>query len=123
MAGNVSPQAQMKLAVVAEFLQRVHRVHALVEQYAAAKTNHDALAQPLRRAFQQLKLQFMGAGFDALSQLCGSMEMAASRGGAPTTKTRIMREAVGSLRFQLELEQRSIVTADRAGRATPDAQA
>jgi hypothetical protein len=117
MTGNVSPQAQMKLAVIAEFLQRVHRVHGLVERYAAAKTGHDTLAQPLRRAFQQLKLQFMGAGYDALSQLCGSMELASGRGGSPTTKTRILREAVGSLRFQLELEQRSIVNADRTREA------
>lgn len=104
----------MKLAVVAEFHQRVQRVHGLVEQYAAAKSNHEALAQPLRRAFQQLKLQFMGAGYDSLSQLCGSMELATSRGGSPSNKTRILREGVGSLRFQLELEQRSIVSADRA---------
>jgi hypothetical protein len=114
MAGNVSPQANMQLAVVGEFLQRLHRVHSLVEQYAAATTNHEALAQPLRRAFQQLKLRFMGAGYDSLSQLCGSMELASTRGGSVPTKIRILREAVGSLRFQLELEQRSIVTADRA---------
>jgi hypothetical protein len=122
MAGNISPQAQMKLAVIADFLQRVHRVHGLVEQFAAARTGHETLAQPLRRAFQQLKLQFMGAGYDALSQLCGSMELASGRGGSPSTKTRILREAVGSLRFQLELEQRSIVNADRA-KAAPDPEA
>jgi hypothetical protein len=40
------------------------------------------------------------------------MEMAVSRGGSQLTKSRILREGVGSLRFQLELEQRSLVSAD-----------
>jgi hypothetical protein len=119
MTGRASPQAQLKLAVIAEFLQRVHRVHGLVEQFATAKakSTQDALVQPLRRGFQQLKLQFMGAGYDALSQLCGSMEIAVARGGSMTMKVRILREGIGSLRFQLELEQRSIVTADLEAQA------
>jgi hypothetical protein len=114
MAGNLSPAANMKLAIVTEFTHRVQRAHALVEQFASARTNQDALTQSLRRTFQQLKIGFMGAGYDALAQLSGAMEIAAARGGSSVAKARILREGVGQLRFQIELEQRSIVTEDRA---------
>jgi HPt (histidine-containing phosphotransfer) domain-containing protein len=113
MAGHLSPQAQSKLASLTELQQRVHRIHSLVEQFAAAKTGHETLAQPIRRAFQQLRVQCLSAGYDALAQLCGSMELAAGRGGPITNKVRILREGVGSLRSQVELEQRSIRAAAR----------
>jgi hypothetical protein len=104
----------MKLAILAEFVQQVQRAHGLVEQYATTRADPEPFVVPIRRAFQQLKMKFMAAGYDALSQLCGSMEMAVSRGGAYATKRRILREAVASLRFQLELEQRTLISADAA---------
>src|SRR5690606_20894641 len=65
------------------------------------------------RNFTQLKMHFMGAGLDALSQLAGSMEMAIRRGMAQSAKTRILREAVGNMRLQLEMEQRSVISEER----------
>jgi hypothetical protein len=112
MAGKLRPQTQQKLAILAEFVLQLQRVHGLVEKFATTRGDPDPYVMPIRRAFQQLKMKFMGAGLDAQSQLCGSMEMAVSRGGSQLTKSRILREGVGSLRFQLELEQRSLVSAD-----------
>jgi hypothetical protein len=112
MAGKLSPQAQMRLASVRELERRVQHVHGLVEQYAAARVNVESYAIPMRRAFAQLKMHFMGSGLDAMSQLAGSMEIASRRTMSQVTKTRILRDAVGSLKFQLELEQRSIVSED-----------
>jgi hypothetical protein len=112
MAGKLSPAAHQKLATLNEFQTRVLRVHGLVEQFATARADHEGLAMSIRRAFQQLKIQFMGAGFDAQSQLCGAMEMAAGRGGSPAARSRILREGVGQLRFQIELEQRAVVSED-----------
>jgi hypothetical protein len=66
------------------------------------------VAQTAKRGFGRLKIQLMGAGLDAMSQLCGAMEMAARRGMSQTQKARILREGVGSLRFQLEMAQRSV---------------
>lgn len=114
MAGRISPAAQQRINLIGEFLDRVYRVHGLVEQYAAAKQNADAFEMPIRRAFDQLKMGFTGAGLDALSQLAGSMTMAMRRGGSQVTRTRIMREGVGSMRFQLELEQRAVANEDMA---------
>lgn len=118
----MSPSAQNKLAALNEMSQRVQRVHGLVEQYASSKTNPDQYLMPMTRGFSQLKLQFMGAGLDSMSQLCGSMEIASKRGLSYMQKVRILREGVGSLRFQLEMEQRVVVNEDRA-RQTQEASA
>lgn len=114
MAGNLSPAAQGKLAILNEFHARVQRVHGLVEQYATSKSNPDQYLMAMTRGFSQLKMQFMGAGLDAMSQLSGSMEIASKRGLSYMQKVRILREGVGSLRFQLEMEQRAVVSDDKA---------
>jgi hypothetical protein len=117
MAGKMSPSAAGKLAALNEFSLRVQRVYGLVEQYASSKTNPDQYLMPMTRAFSQLKLQFMGAGLDTMSQLCGSMEIASKRGLSYMQKVRILREGVGSLKFQLEMEQRVIAIDDQARQA------
>jgi hypothetical protein len=93
---------------------KVQSAYGLVERYAATRDEHQAemMAQPLKRAFGKLKLELMGAGLDSLSQLAGAMEIAAGRGGAKNSKARILREGVGSLRFQIEQEQRKTISED-----------
>ncbi|HSJ25172.1 MAG TPA: hypothetical protein VK929_10910 [Longimicrobiales bacterium] len=114
MAGKLSPAAQGRLNDLALLQDKVQRVHGLVEQYATVRTNPDQYLLPMSRVFSQLKMNFMGAGLDAMSQLAGSMEIAAKRGLPPSSKTRILREGVGSLRFQLEMAQRAIISEDAA---------
>jgi hypothetical protein len=114
MSGNLSPRARSQLADLVPLVDKVHRAHNLVEQYATAKVNADHHLMSLVRTLSQLKASFMGAGLDAMSQLAGSMEIAARRGMPPSSKTRVLREGVGSLRFQLELAQRAVVSDDRA---------
>jgi hypothetical protein len=120
MAGKLSPGTQARLAELGTLLEKVHRAHNLVEQYAAARTNAEQFLLPLTRTFGQLKLQFTGAGLDAMAQLAGSMEIASRRGLSQSTKIRVLREGVGSLKFQVELEQRTLVSENRA--AQPKAQ-
>lgn len=119
MAGNLSPQARMKLAALRTTADKVQHVHGLVERYGATRDPRqaDMLGMPLKRAFGRLKLELMGAGLDTLSQLAGSMEIAAGRGGSQRQKLRILREGVGSLRHQVEMEQRKVVSADERARA------
>jgi hypothetical protein len=114
MSGTLSPRARAQLADLMPLVDKVHRAHNLVEQYATAKVNADHHLMSLVRTLSQLKASFMGAGLDAMSQLAGSMEVAARRGMPPSSKTRVLREGVGSLRFQLELAQRAVVSEDRA---------
>jgi hypothetical protein len=116
MAGLLSPQAQTQLAVLDAMLIKVQSVYAQVERYAGTRNpvQAEALTMPLKRAFGRLKIEFMGAGLDALSQLAGAMEIAAGRGGSLATKSRILREGVGSMRFQVEQAQRQVVLEDRS---------
>jgi hypothetical protein len=115
--------AQQRIKVLGEMLDRVHRVHGLVEQYATATANAQLFETPIRRGFEQLKLVLTGAGLDAQAQLAGSMVLAVRRGGSQATRARILREGVGSLRFQLELEQRVTRTEDLARQEKAAAQA
>ncbi|HEX6306687.1 MAG TPA: hypothetical protein VFZ69_00800 [Longimicrobiales bacterium] len=119
---KLSPSATARLSVLNEFMARVQRVHGLVEQYATNRMNPDQHLMPMTRAFSQLKLQFMGAGFDSMSQLCGSMEIASKRGLSYMQKVRILRDGVGSLKFQLEMEQRAVVSDDLARQARDNAE-
>lgn len=123
MAGKLSSKAQVQLAKLAEFENKAQHVYGLVERFAAARGKEaEALAMPLKRAFGRLKIELMGAGMDSLSQLAGAMEVAAGRGGSQHSKSRILREGVTSIKFQLELEQRTILRdeADAAARSDAD---
>ena len=115
MSGKLSPATRLKLAALQGMADKVQHVHGMVERYAATRTEQHAqmLVLPLKRAFGQLKLDLMGAGFDVMSQLAGSMEIAAGR-GSRRQRIRVLREGVGSLRFQVEQEQRRLVSEDRA---------
>lgn len=119
MAGLLSPQAQQKVAALRDMSDKVQHVHGMVERFAASRDQKQAeqLSPPLKRAFGRLKLQLMGAGLDTLAQLAGSMEIAAGRGGSAQSKARILREGVGSLKFQIEHESRKVVSEDEQARA------
>lgn len=114
MAGKHSPQATQKLATLQTMVDRVQAVYGQVERYAATRDPEQAqaLTMPLRRALGKLKLDLMGAGLDSLSQLAGSMEIATRRGGSQQNRARILREGIGSMRFQIEQEQRRVMAED-----------
>lgn len=122
---NLSPAALQKLATLHHMTERVQHLHGLVERYAATRDPRqlEPLVQPMKRAFGRLKLELSGAGLDTMAQLAGSMEIAAGRGGAPQMKSRILREGVGSLRFQLEQEGRAVAREDQAAQARVSAAA
>lgn len=112
MAGKYSPAAQQKLASYEAFMNDVGRINSLTEQYAAAKTGQDNIKSSLKRAAGQAKLKFMTQGKAQLSQICGAIELQASRSGAQGPMTRALREHVGNLKFQLDLEMRIIMKED-----------
>jgi hypothetical protein len=123
MAGKLSPATQVRLAELATLSEKLHRAHNLVEQFATDRINGEQYLIPVARTFGQLKLQFSGVGLDAMSQLAGSMEIAARRGLSTSAKIRVLREGVGSLRFQLEMEQRLLVSNDKAAREKAESEA
>lgn len=114
MPGKLSPRAQVKLAALNDFAHKIQHIYGLVEQFAADRTgkNGEIILLGIKRGFGQLKREFMGAGMDSLSQLAGSMEIAAGRRMSQGSKSRILRDGIGSLKFQIELEQRVTVSED-----------
>lgn len=121
MAGKLSPKAQIRLNTLRDMEDKVQHVYSLIEQYAAAKgPAADMFAMNVKRAFGRLKLELMGVGLDSLSQLAASMELAAKRGGNQASKLRVLREGVGTIRFNIELEQRSVKAADEAEQKAKD---
>lgn len=126
MAAKLSPQTQIKLAALRNLNDQVQHVHGLVERFAATRdrTQAQRMALPMKRAFARLKLDFLAAGYDAMSQLAGSMELAAGRSASPRQKARILREGVGSLRYQVQHEQRRLkAEAERNQQAAERAEA
>ena len=115
MAGNLSPQAQLRINTLRQMSDKVQTVYGMVERFAGTRDPKQAemLAQPLKRAFGRLKLELMGVGFDTMSQLAGAMEIASGRSGNPASKARILREGVGSLKFQVEQEIRRTAAEDQ----------
>lgn len=114
MAGKYSPAAQQQLAKYEAFMNDVGRINSLTEQYAAAKTGADNFKQSLKRAAGQAKLKFMTSGLAQLSQICGAIELQASRSGNQGALARALREQVGNLKFQIDLEMRVIIKEDEA---------
>jgi hypothetical protein len=112
MAGKLSPYAQERIGLLESFTQNIGRLNSLVEQYATVKTGHENLNASIKRLASQLKLKLSGVGLDSMSQLCGAIEMIAARGGQPGMKGRMLRENVGSLKFQLELAIRTVLRED-----------
>lgn len=106
--GQLSPQDRQRLALLDTLGGKVQHLHGLVERFAAEKGDPGPWLQAMRRSFTQLKLELSGVGFDAMAQLCGAMELTARRGSTLSSKIRILREGVGSLRLQIDVEQRSL---------------
>lgn len=103
---GLSPQAQAKLTTLEGFALKVQRLYGLVEQYAMDRTGGELLGMAIKRILTQLKREFMAVGYDGLAQIAGAMEMAAHRGTNQQFKTRVMRELVGNIKSQIEIEQR-----------------
>ncbi len=112
MVQKLSTRAQVRIMALREFEQKTQRIYGLVEQYATGKTESEQLVNSLKRALAGLKRELLGAGFEQLSQLAGAMEVAAGRRLTQQAKSHILREGVGSIRFQLDLEARTTVSDD-----------
>jgi hypothetical protein len=110
---------RQKMAQLEGFGGRVQHVHGLVERFAVDLAEAERWTAMLRRSLTQLKMELMGAGFDSMAQQCGALEMAARRGSSRVAKIRILREGIGSLRQQIELEQRT-VRSEAENRKTDD---
>ncbi|HUH11826.1 MAG TPA: hypothetical protein VMK65_01900 [Longimicrobiales bacterium] len=109
MAGKLSPGGQVKVAALEDITRQVQHSYALVEQFAAARTGQEGLGLSMRRQFRRLKTKLTLTGYDQLGQIAGTLELTAGRGMGAAAKTRILREGVASLKFQLSQEHTLIM--------------
>jgi hypothetical protein len=116
MAGKMSPSAAIRVAELESYMPKVMHLNNLIENYAVAKEGAPGFLASLKRAADQLKLKFLSAGFAQMSQLCGAIVMTASRSGNQGAKSRALREHMGALKFQLDLEIRSTKREDELKR-------
>jgi hypothetical protein len=113
---DLTPRDRERLGQLDTLVNRVRHAHGLIEQFAAAPRDAEQLAGTLRRTFNQLKLQFTGAGFDRIANMFGALETTARRGMSHGPKARSMRESLGAITRQMDVERRMIMT--EAKRAT-----
>lgn len=108
MAGASVSRLQQQLTQLEQLQNRVQNVHGLVERFAAERHNLEPHAIAVRRAFNRLKFELTGLGFDSMAQICAAMELAARQGGSQLFKARVLRDGVASLRLQLDVESRLV---------------
>lgn len=116
----MSPKDRERLSALEIFIARVRRAHALVEQFASSPKEADQLGSVLRRTFSQMRTHCTTSGFDRLSQLCGGLEMTSRRGMSHVPKARALRDGMGNLTRQIDLERRQIMTAAQKEDAPPE---
>lgn len=117
---SLTPRDRERIALLETFTGRVRHAHRLVEQFAATPKEAEQLGSVLRRTFSQMKMQGTTNGFDRLSQICATLETTARRGMAHVAKARALREGVGNLTRQVDLERRSIMMAAQREAGQPE---
>lgn len=109
MAGKLSIKAQHALAFFDEVRVKTDRLYALVEQYAAARSNQDQFLGPIGRTAVDVNRMFMNAGYGVMADTANQIAMLAKRGGGQNTKSRGFREMVNSIRSAMETNVKVII--------------
>lgn len=108
---SITPKDRDRLNQLEMLSAKVRHAHSLIEQFAASPKAAEQLSSNIRRTFAQLKIQFTTAGFDRLAQMTSGLEMTARRGMSHAPKTRALRDGLGTLSRQIDLERRAVMTA------------
>jgi hypothetical protein len=87
---------------------------SLVEQFAAAKKNADMYSGQLSRELGQLRQKAMMRNLGFVADMAGQLGVAASRGGSPMMKGRVLRDGVQSFRALLERTIKATIQADES---------
>jgi hypothetical protein len=104
MAGKLDGPGTVKMQTLEEAGLVVQRLHGIVEQMAMAVSNQKSSAAyglQLRRAGTPL-IGLLKGHFGPVSDYVVNMLLVATRGGSEQMKVRSLREAIGSLKQQLE---------------------
>lgn len=105
MAIQLDGAGQTKMATLDEAFGQVQRLHGIVEHYALAVRNQQetgGFRQQLMRAGTPL-VGLLKPQFGMIADVVSAFLLIASRGGGDQAKVRSLREAVASIRAQLEI--------------------
>lgn len=105
MASQLDGAGQSKLATLDDAQVQLQRLHGIVEHYAMAVRNQQAVAgfrQQLMRAGTPL-VGLLKPQFGVIADVVSAFLLVASRGGGDQAKVRALREAVASIRAQVEI--------------------
>lgn len=95
----------VKMATLDSAMHQMQRVHALVEQFAsAAKSNSSTgvLPMQIKRAVTPL-VGLLKPQFGLISDQAVALNLMVGKSGSDQMKARMMREAVASMKQQLEI--------------------
>jgi hypothetical protein len=110
---SLTPKDRDRLAQLERVQSELRRAYALVEQFAAAPKEAEQMTGNLRRVFGQLKMKFTAIGFDRLAQMSSQLEVTARRGSSHGPKSRALRDAMGNLNRQVDLERKAVLAQAR----------
>ena len=120
MASLLDGTGQIKIAVLDEAVSQTQRLHGIVERYAMALKNQQetgSYRQQLMRAGAPLA-GILKPQFSVTADSVNSFLQIAGRGGSDQVKVRALREAVASIRAQLEIAASKVKEKHSVGGAT-----
>lgn len=112
MAQKLSAKHQELVEYLESLLKEMDHYAALVEQFAGAKTNADQYSGQLSRELAQLRQKAMMRNVGFIADSAGQLSVAASRGGSPMMKGRVLRDGVVALKALIERTIKGTIQAD-----------
>jgi hypothetical protein len=113
MAGSkLSAKNQEAVDYLDSLFKEMDHFAALVEQFAGAKSNADQYSSQLSRELAQLRQKAMMRNVGFIADSAGQLSVAASRGGSPMMKARVLRDGVVALRALIERTIKGVIQAD-----------
>ncbi len=112
MAQKLTAKNQELVDYLDTLLKEMDHFASLVEQYAAAKSNPDQYSSLLSRELAQLRQKAMMRNIGFIADSAGQLSVAASRGGSPMMKARMLRDGVVSLKALIERTIKGTIQAD-----------
>jgi len=123
MAQKLTAKNQELVDYLDALLREMDHFASLVEQYAAAKSNPDQYSSLLSRELAQLRQKAMMRNVGFIADSAGQLSVAASRGGSPMMKARMLRDGVVSLRALIERTIKGTIQADEGEKREKEFQA
>ncbi|MGA2382936.1 MAG: hypothetical protein ABSG61_05820 [Gemmatimonadales bacterium] len=123
MAQKLSAKSQELVDYLETLMREMDHFAALVEQFAGAKSRADQYSSQLSRELAQLRQKAMMRNVGFVADSAGQLSVAASRGGSPMMKARVLRDGVVALRALIERTIKGVVQADEGEKREKEFQA